>query len=880
LRPETALRLPYPGLRSFRREEADLFFGREDCVNGMVDRLAATRFLAVLGSSGTGKSSVVKTGLLDALDLGLMAPAGSTWRVVEVKPGSAPLKNIALALLLARSEGAAAATQVSENDADLLRAFLLRGPLSVAEWCADGHLPADTNLLLLVDQFEELFRYQNYAGREEAEAFAALLLESARQGKLPIYVTLTMRSEYLGACALIEGLAEAISAGLVLIPRMTREQCRSAIVGPAAVCGFKIADDLTNRLLNDLAAFAPWDDRSTRDQLDRLARRADQLPLLQYCLNRMWTRARDAASAEPIMLTLADYERIGGLGGALNAHADEVLRNLGADCRTVAEAVFRALTEGSSAGEAVRRPTRFDELVAICNGDEARVRKVVDAFRAPGCNFLAPGLDPANPRPLAADTVIDVSHESLIRQWKQLSEWVEAEGRSRRQWQRLKDRFEDKQPLQGAELANMQAWRDEQAPNAAWARRYGGDFSATMEFIERSERRQRKFAPLVLPAFGLAALFVSALLMIGITNFILPIPVDPYGDLAFIALAAAVTCGFGVWRYAGIGLRRVSLAGTFIFILLFALCGPLIIALLQMHFRADDVFYWSNVLAAPILAAALVISTPRFRSLFVWMCLTGTLDIGMRILYPFPEYYYYYPIVWCVFFAVLGSLLRWTGDPVHNPIRQRALAAFQLAVLAWTTFIAVVTWKDAIFVVALHRAQPSWWWYVDLGLYPTAFALALAFGLRHFRALQLRTSLLAGAVIVVLAYILGAASLALLSSHGMPHLRAYHWTIAIFDAPIALLALAIFEKRFRNVPLLLMFAALFFIPYWILSWLLDSGVIFLPVALNVVLVPLVAALWAGAIGYWLSGIADPRGDEATRISPVDQPNPELARASP
>src|SRR6185437_10973902 len=128
--------------------------------------------------------------------------------------------------------------------------------------------------------------------------------------------------------------------------------------------------------------------------------------------------------------------------------------------------IFRALTEGSLASEAVRRPTRFDELVAICGGDEARVRKVVDAFRAPGCNFLAPGFDPANPRPLTSDTIVDISHESLIRQWKQLSEWVEAEGRARRQWQRLRDRFDDKQPLQVPELTTTEAWRREHQPSA------------------------------------------------------------------------------------------------------------------------------------------------------------------------------------------------------------------------------------------------------------------------------------------------------------------------------------------------------------------------------------------------------------------------------
>ena len=105
-------RLPFPGLRSFRREESDLFFGREDCINVMVDRLAATRFLAVLGSSGTGKSSVVKTGLLDGLDLGLMATAGSSWRVVDFRPGSAPLRNLARRLLETSGKAAEAGADV------------------------------------------------------------------------------------------------------------------------------------------------------------------------------------------------------------------------------------------------------------------------------------------------------------------------------------------------------------------------------------------------------------------------------------------------------------------------------------------------------------------------------------------------------------------------------------------------------------------------------------------------------------------------------------------------------------------------------------------------------------------------------------------------
>jgi hypothetical protein len=455
----------------------------------MVDRLAATRFLAVLGSSGTGKSSVVRTGLLDSLELGLMAKAGSSWYIADFRPGSDPLRNLASALLAGEERATA-------SDRDSLRGFLARGPRAVIEWCRDGNLPAGTNLLLLADQFEELFRYQDYAKREETQALVELLLESAHSTEFPIYVTITMRSEYLGACAFLDGLAETISRGMVLIPRLSREQCRMAIVGPADVCGIKTDQPLVNQLLNDLASFAAWDDSGGSDELDKQARRADQLPLLQYTLNRMWLRARErrgaGADGRPLVLRLADYEAIGGLRGALNEHANQLLKDLEDKApESVVEAVFRGLISGTTVAEAVRRPRPFGELVKLAGGSEPGVRAVVDTFRAAGVNFLAPELDPLDPQPLDDDTFVDISHESLIRQWSRLSEWLEKEARAAQLWRRLKERMADGDLLQGRELAALIAWKEEMKPNAEWAKRYGGDFDSAMRFLDQSERAEQ-----------------------------------------------------------------------------------------------------------------------------------------------------------------------------------------------------------------------------------------------------------------------------------------------------------------------------------------------------------------------------------------------------
>jgi hypothetical protein len=475
---------PYPGLRSFRRSETHLFFGRDSCVNAMVDRLAATRFLAVLGSSGTGKSSLVKAGLLNALELGLMAQAGSRWLVVDFRPEGVPLRNLSRRLLATEESHG----KHSDTDVELLRAFIARGPRSVIEWCRAGHLPPGKNLLLLVDQFEELFRYKDYAGRDEADAFVALLVESAHTEDFPIYVAITMRSEYLGACVLIDGLAEEINAGMYLTPRITREQCREAIVGPARVGNIEIDEPLVNRLLNDLASFAPWENAGAGDQentpLDRLLRRADQLPLLQYTLTRMWTLARGRFPDGHVKLGLDDYR---GLSYALNEHADQIFEQLSKESLPVEE-VFRALTSGASPADAIRNPTRFDRLVAICHGDEKGVGRVIEAYRASGCNFLLPEIE--QQEVLEPGTMIDISHESLIRQWKRLSQWVAKEAAAAQQWRRLNDSLNLREPLRGRALDNLVTWREETKPNAAWAERYGGDYPSAITFLEKSDRAE------------------------------------------------------------------------------------------------------------------------------------------------------------------------------------------------------------------------------------------------------------------------------------------------------------------------------------------------------------------------------------------------------
>jgi TPR repeat protein len=460
--------LPYPGLRPFERHEADIFFGRETQVDAMVDRLARHRLLAVTGSSGCGKSSLVRAGLLEALETGLLAAAGPVWRFATLRPGGHPMTEFPSALIAALDR------PHTPDDVALRRAGLERGPLSLIEELCERPLPDGGNLLILVDQFEELFRYRSLAGREEAEAFVALLLASANEGDVPIYIVLTMRSDFLGRCAEFDGLAEAVTDAQYLCPRLSREQIAAAVEGPAKVFKGEVEPRLVAHIVNDMGTDP------------------DQLPLMQHALMRLWQRARGLNPNAPL-LRLDDYVAEGGIKGSLSRHADEILTEITRDMPERAETarrLFCLLVEGEGEN-AVRRLAPVSEIIAVTGKSLDESAAVADPFRAPGRSLLMPALD----RPLACDTVLDISHESLIRQWQALKDWVRAEAASAEQYRDIERRARrwaagSAAFLDGTDLDGALAWREREHPTAAWAARYGGDFALAMRFLDESRARR------------------------------------------------------------------------------------------------------------------------------------------------------------------------------------------------------------------------------------------------------------------------------------------------------------------------------------------------------------------------------------------------------
>lgn len=454
---------PYPGLRPFERQESRIFFGREEQVDELLLRLKTHHFLAVLGASGSGKSSLVKAGLLPGLAKGYMGEAGSRWSIAEMRPGDQPFVRLAEGLL----EDKAFRQAWGNDQAAFLAAELRRGARSLHEILNQAPLPDGAKLLILADQFEELFRFREQQ-ENQAAAFVALLLEACQHAD--IYIVITMRSDFLGAAADFHGLPEAINNGLYLTPRLTREQLHDAICLPAQLFGGSVDDTLANALQNE-AGNDP-----------------DQLPLLQHALMRLWDNDEDKH------LTLAEYRDLNGLRGALNDHAEHAWTELNDVQQSVAETLFRALTERSSReGQAIRRPVKVQEVLAVAQTDLVTLQQVVEVFRQPGRNFLTP----PPPVPLQSETVLDISHESLIRQWQRLQNWVTEEGKKAAMYLRLLDaaqrhRNNEADLWQGTDLALALQWRNEQKPNAEWAKRYGGEFALVEEFLTASDAQERQ----------------------------------------------------------------------------------------------------------------------------------------------------------------------------------------------------------------------------------------------------------------------------------------------------------------------------------------------------------------------------------------------------
>ncbi len=438
---------PYPGLRPFEKSDWPIFFGRELITGAVIDRLVAKQFMALHGDSGCGKSSLVRAGVMPRLERE-HERGGATWRTTSMLPRNAPLRNLAVAL-----------AELEHFPADMARVVELRRVLNLGTKAAE-HLSTirrneRDHICILVDQFEEVFQFARNGGGDEAQLFVDVLVGLQRAMVPGLHVILTLRSEFIGASAHLDSLVDTINDTQFLLPRMDHTSLVRAIREPARLFYGQITREVADAIIAD----------SGLGQ--------DQLPLMQHATMLLYGRARKKANAT-WTIDLAAYRSAGGAARLLSTHADEVVAQIEAaseiraGTRRAIERVFKALTDINAEGIAIRRPQSIKALSDVAGVPTETLLALLEPLCKEGASFLMI----LGHAPYAADELVDISHEALIRNWATLKEWTETEAEDGRRYQRLlllAEEFEgDRQTVLGpAEYRQRRSWWDGLAPTPA-----------------------------------------------------------------------------------------------------------------------------------------------------------------------------------------------------------------------------------------------------------------------------------------------------------------------------------------------------------------------------------------------------------------------------
>ena len=422
--PRTEIPNPYKGLEPFDEADAGYFFGRERLIERMISRLGGVdnvrRFLAVVGPSGSGKSSVVSAGLLPALRAGAVS-GSDRWFIVTMTPGVHPFEGLERAL-----------NSVAVNRSPILLDQMLADASGLRR-SVDQVLPDLTSpLVLVVDQFEELY---TIAAADEREAFAAALVEAVTHPRSRLRVVITLRADFYDHPLATPGLGELLRDHTELVTPMVASELEAAISRPAAAAGVVVQPPLLAALTADAVSDSAV------------------LPMLQYTLTELFERRRGAT------MTVAAYEGMGGLTGAVAQRAESLFAALTPEARSAARHVFLRLVSVNDSGYFTRRRVLLSELQSLEGGD-GYVDDMLRAFARH--RLLSFDRDPASRGP-----TVEIAHESLISAWWRLSGWLDEARDDLRAQRRLAAAVaewtdQDRNPdflLSGASLARYASWR-------------------------------------------------------------------------------------------------------------------------------------------------------------------------------------------------------------------------------------------------------------------------------------------------------------------------------------------------------------------------------------------------------------------------------------
>jgi energy-coupling factor transporter ATP-binding protein EcfA2 len=533
---------PYPGLRPFNEKESIYFKGRDLHIRQITKQLEERKIIMITGSSGDGKSSLVYAGLIPNARAGFFHADYNNWVFIDFKPERNPLKNISQSLAHQLNLDLDEVNNKLQYGFSSLVDIYKSSPYYIdkksIEWQnADDNTRKKlrnnaANLFILADQFEEFFtNNENFnSGIPSINAYTTvnLLLETANialQENLPIYIVFTMRSDFISQCVAFKGLPESIGYSQFFVPRLKRNEIKQVIEEPALLSGGKISNRLTELLINEL-----------RDGFD-------QLPVIQHALNQLWSLAKngeeeldlihlaklagmpahflnpeDKASFDLWFNELPDFRREyyknPELNNILNSHANMLyetahhyfIENVNwakkgissEDTKLILKVVFQSLTKIDE-GRAVRNRMSLKEITHIINRKDISYDVacgVLNIFRLPDSTFIRPfiNLNDLNTQFISADSILDITHEALIRNWKILKEWELEEENNLNDLQEFKVQLNhwtsnNKSKeflLTSGSLNYFEKWFNQCKPNPYWIIKYDSSTKDKKDKLEEA----------------------------------------------------------------------------------------------------------------------------------------------------------------------------------------------------------------------------------------------------------------------------------------------------------------------------------------------------------------------------------------------------------
>jgi len=459
---------PFPGLRPFNPEESNLFFGREAESNEIILKLLRNRNITVIGTSGSGKSSLVLGGVLPKIK-NMKINESSVWKIISFRPGNDPFGNFAGAI----SDGLTDTGKKNIEKSEIL-SELLNNTDNFSKVARKYIIEHDDNVLFVIDQFEEIFRYQ-LSGKSEnlnspLKKFIDFLIASISKPDENIFIILTMSTEYLGECSKFKGLTMLINKSNYLVPEIEIGNRSEVIEGPVRFSGAKIEPELVDLLLTDLKG------------------RIDQLAVLQHVLRRTWSQWQKIEDPDK-PISRADYELAGTMNHAVSIHGEEAYGKLSPRGREICSSLFKTITRKSSDGKGLRNPSDIETIKSIAGCSQEELFDVVEKFRNSEHSFITPTENVI----LKSTSVIDIQNECIIRLWNRLEGWIDEEDGSRVMYLHLSEASSLYQQgktglYKPPELQAAVAWREKFKPSLAWAAQYNPAFERAMVFLRTSEK--------------------------------------------------------------------------------------------------------------------------------------------------------------------------------------------------------------------------------------------------------------------------------------------------------------------------------------------------------------------------------------------------------